>query len=103
MESKQIETQIMSFKKSDRNDKYEMIEFWEQKLRDQEILKYNQTIEARTNTKKEEKTRIESMSWADYQDMVDEQDDKTATYDDYKRHMRSYYTQDNREVPSRWV
>ena len=51
-------------------------------------------------------SRIESMSYADYQTMMYDSDNSISQGEmkqAYRAHMRAYYTQDGREVPSKWL
>ena len=51
-------------------------------------------------------SRVESMSYADYQQMMYDNDNSLSQGEmkqAYRAHMRAYYTQDGREVPSKWL
>ena len=51
-------------------------------------------------------SRVESMSYADYQTMMYDNDISISQGEmnqAYKSHMRQYYKQDGREVPSKWL
>ena len=51
-------------------------------------------------------SRVESMSYSDYKQMLYDNDQDLSQAEikqAYKSHMRQYYKQDNREVPSKWL
>ena len=59
-----------------------------------------------TETTPTAQSRVESMSYADYQQMMYDNDHSISQGEmnqAYRAHMRQYYKQDGRDVPEKWL